>query len=42
MAETTATALRSLFLLLFTLLLLLPAVYIVNRWLPWTLGKFKV
>lgn len=37
--EPAATALRSLFLLLFTLLLILPAVYIVNRWLPWTLGK---
>ena len=36
---TSLTALRALLLLLFTLLLLFPAVYVVNRWLPWTLGK---
>lgn len=35
------TLLRSLVLLIFTLLLLIPAVYVVNRWLPWTLGKWK-
>ena len=39
--EPAATALRSFLLLLFTLLLLIPAVYIVNRWLPWTLGKAR-
>lgn len=33
------TLIRSLVLLVFTLLLLIPAVYVVNRWLPWTLGK---
>ena len=41
-STTTITALRALFLLLFTLLLLFPAVYVVNRWLPWTLGKMKI
>ena len=41
LSPTSLLLLRSLFLLLFTLLLLLPAVYIVNRWLPWTLGKLK-
>lgn len=33
------TLIRALLLLVFTLLLLVPAVYVVNRWLPWTLGK---
>ena len=37
--STEYLLLRSLSLVLFTLLLLIPAVYIVNRWLPWTLGK---
>ncbi|MBO4801865.1 MAG: acyltransferase family protein [Bacteroidaceae bacterium] len=39
--EPTAAsqATRSLLLVLFTLLLLLPAVLIVNRWFPWTLGR---
>ena len=41
LSPTSLLLLRSLFLLLFTLLLLLPAVYIVNRWFPWTLGKLK-
>ena len=30
---------RSLILLTFTVLLLVPAVYVVNRWFPWTLGR---
>lgn len=39
MPPTALTSLRSLLLTLFTILLLIPAVYIVNRWLPWSLGK---
>ena len=38
---TSFLFLRSFVLLIFTLLLLIPAVYIVNRWFPWTLGKRK-
>ena len=34
-------ALKLLFVAGLSLLLLIPAVYVVNRWLPWTLGKWK-
>lgn len=37
--DTAAQTVRSLLLVLFTLAILVPAVFIVNRWFPWTLGK---